>query len=79
MLATIVDTSDLWQTIVGAIVAGLGTIFVFSIAILGAARFADANREGRTLEASLFGVLALLGLAATAAALVIGVIVMTSK
>jgi hypothetical protein len=79
MLATIVDTHDLWQTIVGSVVAGLGTTFVFSIAILGAARFSEANREGRTLEASAFGLLALLGLAATAAAIVIGVVVMTSE
>ena len=79
MLATIVDTKDLWQTIVGAIVAGLGTTFVFSIGILGAARFAEANRQGRGLEAGLYGALAVVGLAATGAAIVIGVIVMSSK
>jgi hypothetical protein len=79
MLATIVDTEALWQTIVGAAVAGLGTTLVFSLAILGLARLAEANREGRTVEASMFAALAALGLLATAAAVVFAVIVMTSK
>jgi hypothetical protein len=79
MLATIVDTESLWETVVGAAVAGLGTILVFSLAILGTARFSELNREGRGLEASVFGLLALLGLLATAGAVVVGVIVMTSK
>jgi hypothetical protein len=79
VIATIVDTDALWETVVGATVAGIGTTFVFSLAILGAARFTEANRDGRTLEAGLFGALAVLGLAATGAAIVIGVIVMTSK
>ena len=79
MLATIVDTKALWQTVVGAAGAGLGTILVFSLAILGAARFGESNREGRTFQASIFGLLALLGLLATAAAVVFGVVVMTSK
>jgi hypothetical protein len=79
MFATIVDVDALWQTIVGAIAAGLGTTLVFALGILGVARFADASRDGRTLEASAFAILALLGIAATAAAIAIGVIVMTSK
>ena len=79
LLATVVDTSALWQTIVAAFVAGAGTILVFSLAILGAARFGDANRDGRTVQAAAFATLAVLGLLATAAAIVIGVIVMTTK
>jgi hypothetical protein len=78
MIATIVDTDALWQTVVGATAAGIGTTFVFAIGILGAARFVEASREGRTLEATAFGVLALLGLVATAAAIVIGMIVVAS-
>jgi hypothetical protein len=78
-LATVVDTEALWQTIVAAFVAGVGTTLVFSIAILGAARFVEANREGRSFEAALFAALGFLGLAATVAAIVVGVIVMTTK
>ena len=79
MLATIVDTKALGETILGALIAGVGTTFVFSLAILGAARFSEANREGRMVEATAFAVLGVLGLLATAAAAVFGVIVMTSK
>lgn len=79
MIATIVDTKALGETILGALIAGVGTTFVFSLAILGVARFSDANREGRGFEAAAFAVLALLGLLATAAAAVVGVVVMTSK
>jgi hypothetical protein len=79
MIATVVDTKALWETIVAAFVAGVGTTFVFSLAILGIARFAELSREGRTLEALLAGALAVLGLLATGAAIVFGVIVMTTK
>jgi hypothetical protein len=78
-LATIVDTSALWQTIVAAFVAGIGTTTVFALAILGMARFAEASREGRAFQSAIFGGLALVGLLATAAAIAFGVIVMTTK
>jgi len=79
MLATVVDTNALWQTVLAAFVAGVGTTLVFSLAILGAVRFADASREGRSLEAAIFATLGVLGLVATAAAIIFGVIVMTTK
>ena len=79
MLATIVDTSALWQTIAAAFVAGVGTTLVFSLAILGVARFAEANRQGRPVQSAIFAGLGVLGLLATAAAIVFGVIVMTAK
>jgi hypothetical protein len=79
LLATVVDTEALWHTIAAALVAGIGTTFVFSIAILGAARFAEANRDGRTVEAAMFATLGVVGLLATIAAVVVGVIVMTTK
>jgi hypothetical protein len=79
VIASIVDTSALWQTIAAALVAGVGTTLVFSLAILGVARFAEASREGRSFESALFAGLAVLGLLATMAAVVFGVIVMTTK
>jgi hypothetical protein len=79
VIATIVDTTALWQTIVAAFVAGVGTTFVFSLAILGATRLSEATRDGNRLHATFFGALMVLGLLATAAAVVVGVIVMTAK
>ena len=79
MIATIVDTSALWQTIVGAFVAGVGTTIVFSFAILGAARFSESSREGHRLHATFYGLVMAIGLLATAGAIVVGIIVMTTK
>ena len=42
MIATIVDTKALWETVVAAFVAGVGTTIIFSFAILGATKFAEA-------------------------------------
>jgi hypothetical protein len=79
VIATIVDTKALWETVVAAFVAGVGTTIIFSLAILGAAKFAEANRDGQRVAATMFGALMVLGLLATAAAITFGVIVMTSK
>jgi hypothetical protein len=79
VIATIVDTAALWQTIVAAFVAGVGTTIVFSLAILGAARLSEASREGHRVHAIAYGALMAGGLLATAAAVVVGVIVMTTK
>ena len=79
MLATVVDTQALLKTVVAALVAGVGVTVVFSVAILGAARFADLSRDGRMASAVAFGMLAIVALAAAAAAVTIGIIVMTSK
>ncbi|HKH14755.1 MAG TPA: hypothetical protein VKA47_08885 [Solirubrobacterales bacterium] len=79
MLATIVDTEALLKTIVASAVAGVGVTLIFSLAILGAARFADLSRDGRPAAAVAFGVLAVVALAAAAAAVTIGIIVMTRK
>jgi hypothetical protein len=79
VLATIVDTEALLKTIVASFVAGVGVTLIFSLAILGASRFADLSRDGRPVAAVAFGALAVVALAAAAAAVVIGIIVMTRK
>jgi hypothetical protein len=79
MLATLVDTGALLRTVAAAFVAGVGVTLIFSLAILGATRFAELNRDGRTAAAASFGALAVVALAAAAAAVTIGIIVMTKK
>ena len=79
ILATVVDTKALWETIVAATVAGVGTTLIFSVAILGFARSGEAARAGRSAEAAAFGALAAAGLLATAAVVVLAVVVMTTK
>jgi hypothetical protein len=79
MLATVVDTQALLRTIAAAFVAGVGVTFIFSLAIVGVARFAETNRDGHPLAAAAYGVLALIAVAVAAAAVTIGIIVMTRK
>lgn len=79
MLATVVDTNALWEAAVTAFIAGVGMTVVFSFAILGMSRFLEANREGRAIEAALSVALAAFSMLAIAAAIVFGVIVMTTK
>jgi hypothetical protein len=79
MLATVVDTKELLQTVVAALVAGVGITLIFCVAILGAARFADMNREGRPLAAAAFGTLAVVGVLAFLGAIAVGIVVMTTK
>jgi hypothetical protein len=79
VFATIVDTSALLKTVAAAAIAGIGIAFIFSFAILGAARFVEYGRDGRPAAAGLFGILAIIALLASAAAVTVGIIVMTQK
>lgn len=79
MLATIVDVTELWETVVAATVAGVVITASFSLVIFGAARYADLRRDERGLAATAAGALTLIALAFTAAAIVLGIIVMTTK
>ncbi len=78
-LAEIVDTTALWQTIVAALVTGIGVTLAFSIAVFGIARFVELGRDGRSVAAAGFGAVAAVALIACAGAVVVGVIVMTQK
>jgi hypothetical protein len=78
-MAVVVETAELWQTVVASVVAGIGITTVFSIAIWGASRYVDlsvAERRGAAFGAAVIGVVAL---AATLAAAAVGIVVMTSK
>jgi hypothetical protein len=79
MLATVVDTEALRDTVLASLVAGIGISIVFSLAIYGVSRSIDSSRDGRRGSAAAFAGLGILGLLASAAAIVFGIIVMTSK
>jgi hypothetical protein len=79
MLAVVVETKDLAQTVLASLVGGVGVTVVFSIAIWGSARFAELSRDERPLAAAGAAAVAVLALAATAASVVLGIVVMTSK
>ena len=79
VLGAIVDGEALWQVVVVSLVGGVGVTVAFSLAIAGATRFGDLRRDDRPVEAAAFAVVGLLGIAATLAAIVAGIIVMTTK
>jgi hypothetical protein len=79
MVATILQTKELLQTVAASVIAGVGVTIVFSIAVYGATRFADLSRNERPLAATVAVVTAVLAFAVCVAAVVIGIVVMTNK
>jgi hypothetical protein len=79
VIASIVETRDLLETVAASVVAGVGVTIVFSIAVFGATRFADFSRDERPLAAAAAALMAAAALAACIAAAVVGIIVMTNK
>ncbi len=79
MLAVLVETKPLLETILASVVAGIGVTVIFSIAIWGAARFVDLSGGNRPLAAAAAAAVGSLGLLATIATIVLALIVMTSK
>jgi hypothetical protein len=78
LLGTVIDTEALLETALAALVAGVGVALTFSLAILGFARFAEATRHQHRAQAVGFAALGLFGFAATAAAIIAGIVAMTS-
>ena len=80
MIATVVETKELLETVSASLVAGVGVTCAFSILIFGAARFADLRRDDRPLlPPAAGGLWPCSALAVTPAAIVLGIIVMTAK
>jgi hypothetical protein len=79
LASAIVDWKTLGKVVVASLVSGVGVTLVFSLAIVGAARFADMRRDGRGIEAGGYAVLLAVSLLAVAAAVVIGIVVMARK
>jgi hypothetical protein len=79
MIATVVETKALLDTVLASVVAGVGVTTVFAILIFGVARSADMVRDDRPAAAAAAGGLAVIALLVVAAAIVLGIIVMTSK
>jgi hypothetical protein len=79
LAADIVDWGTLGQVVLYSLGAGVGVALCFSIAVVGATRFAEARRAGAGGSAAFYAVLATAGLAATTAAVIVGIIVMAKK
>jgi hypothetical protein len=79
MIATVVETKELLETVASSLIAGVGVTAAFSIVIFGIARSADMARNDRPVLATAAGGLAAIAGAVVIAAIVFGIVVMTSK
>ncbi|HEU5252212.1 MAG TPA: hypothetical protein VFU16_02665 [Solirubrobacterales bacterium] len=79
MIATIVHTDELLQTILASVVAGIGVTFAFSVGIWGAGQFVELNRGERPVAATAALVVSGFALLCVGAAIVVGIVVMTDK
>ena len=79
MLAVLVETKPLAETVLASVVAGIGVTTIFSFAIWGAARFIELNRSERTLAATGAAAVGILALVATLGGVVLALVVMTSN
>ena len=78
-MAVVVETKELIETVIVSLVAGVGVTVVFSVGIWGAARFADLSRAERPLAAGAAAALAGLAALVTAGAVVLGIVIVSSK
>jgi hypothetical protein len=79
MIATVVETKALLETVAASLIAGIGVTAAFSIVIYGVTRSADLTRDERPLLATAAGGLATLAGLVVIAAIVFGIVVMTQK
>ena len=77
-LATIIDTDSLLESVAAAVVAGVGVVIAFSLAVHGAVRLAEARRGGGSMTAGAAAVLTTVALAACAAAITAGIVIMVA-
>jgi hypothetical protein len=68
----LIDTHALLEVIWVSFIAAVGGTAAFSLAILGATRFVDFRRDGRSLEAGMFALVAGAGLAICIAGIALG-------
>jgi hypothetical protein len=79
MIATLVETKELWQTVVVASGTGIGVTFLFSLGIWGSGQFLELSRGDRQVAATAAGIVGLIAFTAVAAAVIAGIVVMTQK
>lgn len=77
MFASIVDWQGILDVVIVSFVAGIGVTAIYAVAVLGVTRVLDMSRDGRTLEAGAYGVLAAVSFTAVIAACVFGIVILT--
>jgi hypothetical protein len=79
MLATVIETKALLDTVIASLVAGIGVTAVFALLIFGVTRSAEMVRDERPAAATAAGALAVVSFLVVAGAIVVGIVVMVQK
>jgi predicted RND superfamily exporter protein len=75
----VVDWDKILEVIYSSLGAALAVALAFSVAVAGSTRFAEERRDGAPARAAVWAVLAALGVAVCIAAIVLGIVVITTK
>jgi predicted RND superfamily exporter protein len=75
----VVDWDKIFQVVYSALGVALAVAVAFSVAVAGSTRFAEERRDGAPARAAVWAVLAALGAAVFLAAIVLGIVVMSTK
>ena len=79
MLASIVNTTTLGKTILYSLAAGIGIAVIFGAGVSSAAGLIEAMRDRRTVAATAWATAALICVLCAAAAVVLGIVLMSEK
>jgi hypothetical protein len=79
MLASIVNTTTLGKTILYSLAAGVGIAVIFGAGVSSAAGLIEARRNGRGIATVAWATATLACLLCAAAAVVLGIVLMTQK
>lgn len=79
MIATIVHSDELLQTVAASVIAGVGVTFLFSVGIWGAGQFTELSRSERPVAATAAAIIGTVALLGVAASVITGIVVMTHK
>ena len=79
MVATVIETKEMLETVAASLAAGVGVTAVFALLVFGTIRSTEMARDDRPLPAVAAGGLAAIALLVVIAAIVLGIVVMTSK
>lgn len=78
MIASAVDGGKLLEVVLVALVASVGVSTLFSLTILGLTRISDRRQDGSAATLAAYGALAVLSLAGCVAAVIYGLVLLTS-
>jgi hypothetical protein len=75
----VVDWDKIFEVVYSSLGVALAVAVAFSFAVAGSTRFAEERRDGTAAAAAVWAILATLGVLVCLAAIVLGIVVMTTK